>query len=670
MEGDPAQHWLGWQFFRNSPLLQWPIGANPDFGMEIGSSIVFTDSLPLLAFIFKPLNALLPDKFQYTGLWILICFCLQSFFAWKLLATFTRDKWLPLIGSIFFTVAPVYLWRLHGHYALFGQWVLLAGFYFYFAKNFSIFLWMALLAAVALIHAYLLAMVLAIYVADLIQRCWLKQTGIVKTLSYFFAAIIFIAIMMWTAGYFMLGGGVGTGGFGIYRMNLLSLIDPDDIWSKLLPDQKGGIGDYEGFNYLGLGILGLGLIAAYELVRNIKKSLKAKISPVLTPIIILCIGFFLYAISNLVAFGPNEIFSYNLPPKTVLLTNTFRVSGRFFWPVYYVIYLAIFYVLFTRLKRSTAITLCLVTLLVQVIDTFGAWRTFRNKFSHSPMWLSPMRSPVWVDIANQYRKIIFVLPHNSSVNWLPLSQFAVMHRMAINTGYFARVNPEQENEAKVRIGTSILNNDLHPDSLYVFEQDDALWKVASSQILPSDIAGVLDGFRIVAPNLKACRNCNKDAIASITVGSSHDFDNTMERISFTSNGTGQKFQLYGWSSPGPLGTWSDGNTSAVLLPLSGMPKNDLELLLDGHAFLVDKHPSQEVDVLVNNHHVATLKYDQQSNSGVRVIKIPKTLVMEKSGLLLIKFNLKDPMSPAELNLSTDTRRLWFYILSLELRAEN
>ena len=144
----------------------------------------------------------------------------------------------------------------------------------------------------------------------------------------------------------------------------------------------------------------------------------------------------------------------------------------------------------------------------------------------------------------------------------------------------------------------------------------------------------------------------------------------MERISFTSNGTGQKFQLYGWSSPGPLGTWSDGNTSAVLLPLSGMPKNDLELLLDGHAFLVDKHPSQEVDVLVNNHHVATLKYDQQSNSGVRVIKIPKTLVMEKSGLLLIKFNLKDPMSPAELNLSTDTRRLWFYILSLELRAEN
>ena len=192
MEGDPAQHWLGWQFFRYSPLLQWPMGANPDFGMEIGSSIVFTDSIPLLAFIFKPLSAFLPDTFQYMGLWILICFSLQSFFAWKLLSLFTQDKWLPLIGSVFFTIAPVCLWRLAIHNALFSQWILLAGLYFYFTKNFSIVRWIGLLAVAALIHAYLLLMVLAIWSADLIQRCWLKQTGIVKTVGYFFAGSLII----------------------------------------------------------------------------------------------------------------------------------------------------------------------------------------------------------------------------------------------------------------------------------------------------------------------------------------------------------------------------------------------------------------------------------------------------------------------------------------------
>ena len=669
MEGDPSTSWLGWQFFRHSPLWQWPIGANPNYGLDIGSSIVFTDSIPLLALIFKPLSALLPDTFQYFGLWILICFSLQSYFAWKLLALFTQDKWLPRIGSVFFIIAPACLWRLHGHYALFGQWVLLAGLYFYFSKNFSIFRWLSLLSVVALIQVYLLVMVLAIYSADLIQRYWLKQTSIIKTISYFLVSSVCIAIVMWAAGYFMLGAGVRSDGFGFFRMNLLSLIDPQgkgwdkrDLWSKLLPDQPGGVGDYEGFNYLGLGMLGLGLIAGYELLRNAKIGPKVKIIPIL----IISIGLSLYAISNHVAIGAHEIFSFDMPSITDPVTQAFRVSGRFFWPVYYVIYLAIFYLLFTRLRKSVAITLCVVMLFLQAIDSTNILNTFRNKFAHSPAWLSPMRSPIWTDLAYRYRKIIFVLPHNVPTLWMPLSQFTAMHQMAINTGYFARVNPEKEHKAGLRIVNSILNNELSPDSLYVFEND-ALWKIATSQISRSDIAGVLDGFRIVAPHLRDCRNCNTGAIARISADSSYDFDYTMGRISFTSNGTDQKYSFFGWSNPEPGGTWSDGDTSLVLLQLSSLPKNDVELLIEGQAFLAEKHPSQEIDILVNEHHVATLKYDQQFNEGIRTVKIPKRLALENNGRLLIRFNYKNPGSPAELGLSDDPRRLGLSIVSLELK---
>ena len=126
----------------------------------------------------------------------------------------------------------------------------------------------------------------------------------------------------------------------------------------------------------------------------------------------------------------------------------------------------------------------------------------------------------------------------------------------------------------------------------------------------------------------------------------------------------------GWSRAEKWGTWSDGDSALLLLALSSTPKNDLELLIDGHAFLADKHPSQEVDVLVNGHPVDTLKYDLQTNSGVRVVKIPKALALEKNGQLLIKFNFKNPISPAELGLSADARRLGLGIVSLELRAEN
>jgi len=126
----------------------------------------------------------------------------------------------------------------------------------------------------------------------------------------------------------------------------------------------------------------------------------------------------------------------------------------------------------------------------------------------------------------------------------------------------------------------------------------------------------------------------------------------------------------GWSGAEKWGTWSDGDSALLLLALSSTPKNDLELLIDGHAFLTDKHPSQEVDVLVNGHHVDTLKYDLQTNSGVRVVKMPKALALEKNGQLLIRFNFKNPISPAELGLGTDARRLGLGIVSLELRAEN
>ena len=92
---DPAQHYLGWVFFRNSAW-SFPLGLNPAFGMDISSSIVYSDSIPLLAFLFKPFAAFLPETFQYFGLWLLLCFILQSYFAWRLTALLQ----MPSIATI------------------------------------------------------------------------------------------------------------------------------------------------------------------------------------------------------------------------------------------------------------------------------------------------------------------------------------------------------------------------------------------------------------------------------------------------------------------------------------------------------------------------------------------------------------------------------------------
>lgn len=530
--GDSAQHWLGWQFFRQSPLLQWPLGANPDYGMALGSSIVFSDSIPLLALAFKPFSVVVPDTFQYFGLWLLACFLLQSYFAWKLLGLFTPNRWLRLLGCAFFLIAPAWLWRLRGHHALFGHWTLLAAIWLYFSTRFSARRWTGLLVVTALIHAYLLAMVLAIHLADLVQRGWTRQLSVSSAGRNVLVAGLSVAAVMWAAGYFMLGIDSAPGGFGIYRMDLLSLLDPDDIWSMLLPNRDQQPGQYEGFNFLGTGMLGLGLIAGLATAWPHGPKHRAPLldtppaaasaqpegsAAQIAPIVVVSLVLFLFAITNQVTIAGREVLSYPLPTWVQPLADTFRSSGRFFWPVYYLLYLAIFQRLFTRLSTRSAIIICSVALLVQSVDSQAAREWYGKRLAAAPSWSSPLRSALWNDIATRYRKIIVVPPHNASPDWKALARFAVDHGMAINTGYFARIDHAMEQQAGRRIVASIVHNRLDADSVYIF-QDDALWDLAWRRTRPWDVAGTLDGFRLIAPHLRECAHCDLNAIGAPPAG--------------------------------------------------------------------------------------------------------------------------------------------------------
>jgi hypothetical protein len=59
---DPFKDYLCWMLFRNSPWT-FPVGLNPTYGLEFSNSIVFSDSIPLMAFLFKGLAELFADHF-------------------------------------------------------------------------------------------------------------------------------------------------------------------------------------------------------------------------------------------------------------------------------------------------------------------------------------------------------------------------------------------------------------------------------------------------------------------------------------------------------------------------------------------------------------------------------------------------------------------------------
>ena len=87
---DPAIYQTAWYFFSND-IWSLPLGSNPNFGEELGSSIIFVDIVPIMALFFKSLKSFIPGNFQYFFFWFFVCFYLQLFFLFKILKKFTNS---------------------------------------------------------------------------------------------------------------------------------------------------------------------------------------------------------------------------------------------------------------------------------------------------------------------------------------------------------------------------------------------------------------------------------------------------------------------------------------------------------------------------------------------------------------------------------------------------
>lgn len=282
MIGDAAENFTGWQFFRHTPIFHWPLGANPRLGLGYSNSIFYTDSIPLPAIVFKFLNPLLPQTFQYFGMWIWLCFVLQAVFGWKLLSNFITHRVQLAIGCLFLTISPVLLYRLvhdgYGHTGLASQWLILASLHLYFNQTFQFRKWVVLTCVSTLIHPYILMMVIAIWIATMIKHVRAKSLTIRSVRRHLAAVGLLSVLALWASGFFMVWANhtnMDSWNY-VFRWQPLSLIDSGTNnsigWSRLLPDREQLIGDTEGFSYLGSGIIVLALILLYFRIAHVFKA--------------------------------------------------------------------------------------------------------------------------------------------------------------------------------------------------------------------------------------------------------------------------------------------------------------------------------------------------------------------------------------------------------------
>lgn len=347
-EWDVQQHYAGWLLFRNSHW-SFPLGMADTIAVPDGTVISYTDSLPWVSIFFKLLRGVLPATFQWFGWYTLGCFALQGA-AGALLCARCVSAPAPravtgLLGGALFACLPTLWERAFRHTALASQWLFLFALYVYLESRSALHQtgrpprlrwWGPVLAFAAVgIHPYFLPLVMVCVLLWSIDR--IRLSGAWAGAAVDFAAALAAALV---GG--VLCGAIGSGtslsreGYGEFSMNLNALINPSSrgqyTWSRVLPVLPQQSGQYDGFNYLGLGVL---LLLASALVLSAVRLFRRPRRVAgwwrrNWTVAAACALLTLFALSNQVYWG-NTGFTIPLPGWLLNLCGIFRSSGRMFY---------------------------------------------------------------------------------------------------------------------------------------------------------------------------------------------------------------------------------------------------------------------------------------------------------------------------------------------------
>lgn len=506
LHGDPAQHYLGFVFFRNEEWA-WPLGSITGYGAPLGTSIVYTDSIPLLAIPFKALSVCLPVDFQYLGGWMLICYLLQGFYAKRVLALLGVSGLAGALSTVLLLSSPALALRAYGHESLMAHWLLLAAFEALLTKRFVRLapLW----ALGALIHAYWIALLCPFVLVGWLRR----EVGWAHRIGWLGMMILLMA----AAGYFVARPDQLAGsGYGRYSANLLTFIDPMDWqaflvnfgrpvegsgeWSRWLPAQGHAQPDqYEGFSYLGAGVLLLLACAALTRMLALRATGQSGQAPLPRPslatILVLALALFIYALSTRVTLGTLVITDPALPKQLSQLLAVFRASGRFVWPLAILLPLWACAELTSRLTRVNLSVLLFAVCSLQIWDLSAKWAEFYARFSPGGVGATmSYDQPAWKTAASA--RHLVVLPAQDNRDWIEPVLFAARHRQSVNIGLISRADEKAAKQAEEQFIASLIAGRPQAETAYLIRDQTLLARLPQ---LPTLQRQALSDSVILAP---------------------------------------------------------------------------------------------------------------------------------------------------------------------------
>ena len=429
---DLSQHYIGFCHYRMSAW-HFPIGLIDTLSYPTSMSVIYTDSIPLFALLFKILSPVLPQHFQYFGLFGILCFMLMggysSLLIYRLISGsfaagegadngdgadngIVRSRFtfvdrnlayiLSAVCSLIYILSSTMLQRMFYHTSLAAQWLVIAAMYLWVSRDdytkWGILIRYAVLGLLCVgIHTYFVPMVGSILLASSVETVIRKKSGensgaairdeAGNLIGFCIAGLLTLFAF---GGFYGSSSGFGEG-IGSFTANLNTFINPL-YGSIILKPMRILYGfQYEGYAYLGLGVFMLIIAAFVYLVWALRENGKESYFKVhlrqAVGLILFIVDLFL-AVFPTAAVSDFRIIGVPLGPALSRMLGVFRSNGRFIWVCEYLIFtwaavsvIRLLKDLFDkRLKgRDIILKIMIVAVLLEVLD----WLTDQNSISDS-----------------------------------------------------------------------------------------------------------------------------------------------------------------------------------------------------------------------------------------------------------------------------------------------
>ena len=474
---DPAQHYLGWVFYRRSGWHLPYLGANYSAIYPYRTSILYTDSIPLLAVLGKLLGGVLPARFQYLGLWGLFCYAMQGGLAQALIARIggvrpgdTAKNWASVLGAGVLVLFPALNIRMFAHTALAANWLVLLALWLWLCAERSenrpttakLCLWWGILGLLcADIHLYYLPMVGMVLVAACVQRALEKRgpAAVVLPVASFCGAAL--------AELFVLGAFAAN--FAGYSNGYLS---GADLANLFVP----GLGaSWEQEIYAGLGTTIAVVLALAGLLVQHKQAgafFRRHKNVVISALVLLVLDA-IAAMGNTVTFAGRALFTVPIPQALMDFWAMFSSCARLAWLAGMLLAVAACG-LVLRFWQGAAAAVLLA--LCAAAQGFGQRTELAKRFAayHDAAYYentTQLTAPAWEQLAasGQFTHLAFASFDFEHDEFWDLAAFAADHGWTSNSFYMGHMDG---NLAAVTLAGEM--NALAPDTLYAFVDEDAL----------------------------------------------------------------------------------------------------------------------------------------------------------------------------------------------------